>query len=92
MRNPEQSIYIIDSTELEMILREIIRSELRGLEESIKKEPKILSRTEASKFLGYCPNTISEFVKKGIIPNRGKGRKISILESDLLNIRKKRNF
>ena len=85
-------IYQLDSDDLENVLREIIQSEMKVLKEELKKEPRVLSRTEAADALGYSPNTISAFIKKGLLKNRGMGRKILILESDLMKVPKKRGF
>ena len=92
MNEDKYVIYQMTSTGLEKVIREIIQSEFKKLEEKITREPKVLSREDASKMIGYSPNTISSFVKNGLLPNRGKGKRILILESDLLKIPKKRGF
>ena len=69
-----------------------VRSEFKILEEKLMKEPKVLSREEAAKMIGVSPSTISQYVKNGLLPNRGLGRRINILESDLVKVPKKRNY
>jgi len=88
----DRPVYLIDSIDLDKILRDIIKSEFKILEERLMKEPRILSRTEAAKFIGVSSNTVSEYVKRGLIPNRGNGRKIMILESDLTKVSRKRGY
>ena len=92
MYNEKQLIYQLNGKALEKIIREIIQSEFKILEERLKREPKVLSRQDAAKYIGVSPNTISEYVKQGLIPNRGLGRRINILESDLTKIPKKHGF
>ena len=92
MDNENQQVYLISGKALEDAIRGIIQSEFQLWAEKFKTEPKVLSREEAARELGVSPNTISEYIKRGLLPNRGMGRRISILESDLLKIPKKRDF
>lgn len=92
MDSENQQVYLISGKALEDVIRGIIQNEFQLWEEKFKTEPRVLSREEAARIIGVSPNTISEYVKKGIIPNRGIGRRINILESDLVNIPKKRGL
>jgi excisionase family DNA binding protein len=92
MNDEKDDLYLISMKSLDRILREIVQSEFKILEEKLRKEPKVLTREEAAEFLNVCPNTISEYVNKGHIPNRGIGRKIMILETDLMKVSKKRRY
>lgn len=90
MYSENKSMYLLDGESLEEILRTIIREELQILTQKINREPKILTREIAAERIGVCPNTISDYVKRGQLKNRGIGRKILILESDLEGIKPNR--
>jgi hypothetical protein len=72
------------------ILKDIIAKEMNNLTNKLVKESKILTREEAAIKLNVCNNTISDYVKRGQLKNRGLGRKILILESDLEGIKPNR--
>ena len=82
-------MFLLDGDNLEELLRRIIKEEMNEMSKKITREPKVLTRDGAAEKIGVCPNTISEFIKKGRLKNRGIGRKILILESDLDGIRPK---
>lgn len=86
----KQPMFLINGNNLEEILRKVVRDEMATLENKLKREPKVLTREVAAERIGVCPNTISEYVKTGRLPNRGIGRKILILESDLEGIKPNR--
>lgn len=86
MKVGKQPMYVIDSEDLESLLRDIVKSEFSILEEKLKNPPRILTREEAGIKIGVTKNTVSQYVKRGLIPNRGIGHKILILESDLESI------
>ncbi|MBC35967.1 MAG: hypothetical protein CL663_08015 [Bacteroidetes bacterium] len=92
MNEENGAMYLINTETLDRLLREIVQSEFKTLEKKLRKEPKVLTRDEAAEFLNVCPNTVSEYVKKGYIPNRGIGRKIMLLEADLMKVSKKRSY
>jgi len=83
MYEEKPSMYLLDGGDLKEILQDIIREEFKILEEKLNRETKILSREKAAEKLGVSANTISNWVKIGKLKNRGKGRHILILESDL---------
>lgn len=87
MYNETNPVFLLDRISLEEKLRTIIREELQILSQKINREPKILTRENAAQKLGVCPNTISDYVKRGQLKNRGIGRKILILETDLEGIK-----
>ena len=76
-------MYILNGNNLEEILRKVVRDEINNLKKTLTREPKVLTREAAAERIGVCPNTVSEYVKSGRLRNRGIGRKILILESDL---------
>ena len=91
MYNEEKEpMYLLHGKNLETILRRVVRDEMATLERKLKRESKVLTREDAAEKIGVCPNTISEYVKTGRLPNRGIGRKILILESDLEGIKPNR--
>ena len=83
MKKEQKPMYVIDGEDLEFLLRDIVKSEFAVLEEKLKIPPRILTREEAGKKIGVTKNTVSEYIKRGLIPNRGMGHKVLVLESDL---------
>lgn len=90
MNKEKYQMYLLDGELLDEKLRTIIREELEFLIQKINRDPKILTRDAAASKIGVCPNTISDYVKRGQLINRGIGRKILILESDLEGIKPNR--
>lgn len=91
MNTNRKPMYLIDGEDLESLLRDIVKSEFAVLEEKLKNPPRILTREEAGIKIGVSKNTVSKYVKSGLIPNRGMGHKILVLESDLERISPKYN-
>lgn len=95
MKTDSKPMYVIDGEDLESLLRHIVKSEFAILEGKLRTPPRILTREEAGQKIGVSKNTVSQYIKRGLIPNRGIGHKILILESDLETIPTKykhRNF
>ncbi len=86
MKTERKPMFLIDGEDLESILREIVKSEFAILKDILRTPPRILTREEAGYKIGVSKNTISQYIKRGLIPNRGIGHKILILESDLETI------
>ncbi len=86
MNIDRKPMYVIDGEDLESLLRDIVKSEFAILENKLRAPPKILTREEAGAKIGVSKNTVSQYIKRGLIPNRGIGHKILILESDLETI------
>jgi excisionase family DNA binding protein len=83
-------MFLVNKDDLLFLLRKVIKEEVgEVVDKKINRQPKILSRKEAANILGICENTISEYVKNGRLPNRGIGRKIMILDTDLDHIKLK---
>jgi excisionase family DNA binding protein len=78
-----ESLIILNGSDFDDNLRKIIQEELASIMLILKRPTKTLTRNEAAKKLNVCPNTISEWVKIGRLKNRGIGRKILLMESDL---------
>lgn len=91
MKLERKPLYVIDGEDLESLLRDIVKSEFAVLEQKLKNPPRILTREEAGIKIGVSKNTVSQYIKRGLIPNRGIGHKILILESDLESISPKYN-
>lgn len=87
MYNENEQIYLITERNLKNAIQEVIKSELKYLEERLSKKNKILTREEAAEIIKVCPNTISEYVKTGRLKNVGIGRKILIQEAELESIK-----
>jgi response regulator of citrate/malate metabolism len=86
MNIDKKPMYVIDGEDLESLLRDIVKSEFTILENKLRAPPRILTREEAGDKIGVSKNTVSQYIKRGLIPNRGIGHKILILESDLETI------
>jgi hypothetical protein len=86
MKLDRKPMYVIDGEDLEALLRDIVKSEFAVLEDKLRTPPRILTREEAGIKIGVSKNTVSQYIKRGLIPNRGIGHKILILESDLEQI------
>ncbi|MHA8064978.1 helix-turn-helix domain-containing protein [Aquirufa aurantiipilula] len=91
MNKEQKPMYVIDGEDLDSLLRDIVKSEFAVLEEKLRTPPRILTREEAGQKIGVSKNTVSEYIKRGLIPNRGIGHKILVLESDLERIPSKYN-
>ena len=83
MNNVGNTCIILSPGDLTELMTEIVRNELKQLEERLTKPSRILTREQAAEILGVSPNTLSNYVRQGLIPNRGIGRRILILETDL---------
>lgn len=76
-------VFFLTENNLRDVIKDIFDEEFKKLEIKLTKKSKILTRDDAAKLIGVCPNTISEYIKSGRLKNRGIGRKVLILESDL---------
>ena len=76
-------VFFLTENNLRDVIKDIFDEEFKKLETKLTKKSKILTRDDAAKLIGVCPNTISEYIKSGRLKNRGIGRKVLILESDL---------
>ena len=90
MYTNNEPVYLIKESSLRELLQETIRIEFKTLESRLEKKSRIMTREDAASKLGVCPNTISEYIKSGRLTNRGIGRKILILESDLEGVKPNR--
>ncbi len=80
-------VYFLTENNLRQVIKDIFEHQFQKLETKLSKKSKILTRDDAAKLIGVCPNTISEYVKSGRLTNRGIGRKLLILESDLEGVK-----
>jgi excisionase family DNA binding protein len=76
-------VFFLTEDNLREVIKDIFEHEFQKLESKLTKKSKVLTRDDAAKLIGVCPNTISEYIKSGRLTNRGIGRKVLILESDL---------
>ena len=83
MYNENQSMFLLEGKTLEETIRKIIREEINMMIKTITREPKALTRQQAAERINVCENTISQYVKVGLLKNRGAGRKILIHDTDL---------
>jgi len=87
MIEENSSVFFLTKNNLRDVIKDIFNEEFQKLETKLTKKSKILTRDDAAKLIGVCPNTISEYIKSGRLVNRGLGRKVLILESDLEGIK-----
>jgi len=52
-----------------------------------ERKDKYLTREEAAEELRITPTTLSKWVRDGIIPNRGKGRKMLFKTTDIQKLK-----
>lgn len=83
MNNIDRPIYQLDSNQLELVLAKLLDKKFEELIEKINKEEKIYTRDQASKILGVRPNTVSSYINKGILKNKGIARKVLISSKDI---------
>lgn len=87
MLEENNKVYFLTENNLRDVIKDIFEVEFQKLESKLSKKSKILTRDDAAKLIGVCPNTISEYIKSGRLTNRGLGRKVLILESDLEGVK-----
>ena len=87
MIEENNKVYFLTENNLRDVIKDIFEVEFQKLESKLSKKSKILTRDDAAKLIGVCPNTISEYIKSGRLTNRGLGRKVLILESDLEGVK-----
>jgi Fic family protein len=82
----KQEFLPINKSDLQECLKRVINHELSEFSRQLKRQQKLLTRIDAARKLKVSPNTISEYIKRGQLINRGIGRKILLFESDLDHI------
>jgi predicted transcriptional regulator of viral defense system len=87
MIEEKSRVFFLTENNLREVIKDIFDEAFQKLEIKLNKKSKILTREDAAKLIGVCPNTISEYIKSGRLTNRGIGRKLLILESDLEGIK-----
>ena len=83
MLENDSQMVLIQVNNLRSVITSVIEEEFKKFETKLERKSKILTRENAAKKLGVCPNTISEYIKDGRLTNRGLGRKILLFETDL---------
>lgn len=78
----------LDPAPLIEMISTMLDDKFEKLEMKLTSKNRVLTREEAAKRLNVQPNTISQYVKNGRLNNSGVGKKILILESDLLKLKK----
>lgn len=78
-------MYLLQKDELQTTIRDVVASEFKLLEERLQKNSNVLTREQAADLIGVSANTISRWVKDGLLTNRGIGRKVLVSEYDLTN-------
>ena len=90
MEYQNNAMYLISKDDLQTLLRsEMYKIVNDAIDRKVIRQPKVLSRSEAAAEIGVCENTISEYVKQGRLEIRGIGRKVLILDTDLVNLKPK---
>ena len=83
MLENDSQLVLIHINNLRSVIASVIEEEFKKFETKLERKSKVLTRENAAKKLGVCPNTISEYIKDGRLTNRGLGRKILLFETDL---------
>ena len=83
MLENDSQMVLIQVNNLRSVITSVIEEEFKKFETKLERKSKILTRENAAKKLGVCPDTISEYIKDGRLTNRGLGRKILLFETDL---------
>jgi|688.fasta_scaffold324064_2 excisionase family DNA binding protein len=91
MYNSERPIYQIDSIQLERILDKILDKKFNEYIERSYRPEVIYTRDEAASLLSVRPNTVSSYIERGIITNKGVGRKVLISSKELDRILNKKH-
>lgn len=91
MYNSERPIYQIDSIQLERIIEKILDKKFEELIDRINTTEIIHTRDEAADILGVRPNTVSSYIERGILTNKGVGRKVLISSKELDRILNKKH-
>lgn len=84
------SITILNASDIKEIVASVIKAELSKFENKGFNDLVVLTRNEAAAILKVTPPTISQYIKIGVLTNRGSGKKVLILKRDideLINIR-----
>ena len=89
MNIQERPIYQLDSNQLEWVLAQLLDKKFEELIDRINTPEIIHTRDEAADLLGVRPNTISSYIERGILTNKGVGRKVLISSKELDRILKK---
>ena len=79
----DRPVYQIDGYQLELVLAKLLDKKFEELIEKINKEEIIYTRDQASTILGVRPNTVSSYISKGILRNKGLARKVLISSKDI---------
>lgn len=77
-----EAIVVTTTEQLKKLLREVLNEAPKGNEKTEDFSER-LTRFEAAKYLKVTPQTMSNYVKKGLLKPRGYGRKQFYLEPDL---------
>lgn len=86
MNTENNQLVLISISNLEEVVRKIIRTEIEDFSNKITRVPKTLTRDEAAMKMNVNPNTISNYVRQGRLKNRGIGRRILLHDTDIESI------
>ena len=89
MNIQERPIYQLDSNQLEWVLSKMLDKKFDELLQRINTPEVIYTRDEAASLLSVRPNTVSSYIDRGILTNKGVGRKVLISSKELDRILKK---
>lgn len=82
----KQEIFLISKDELMEVFREVQKTDQPTKPVSDQEEK--MTRTEASKFLDVCMQTMYNWTKSGILTEHGHGRKKFYLRQELIDAMK----
>ena len=81
----------LDTSPIYEMIASIIDDRFKIFENRIQSQSVVLTREEAANILKVKPNTISSYVKEKRLMNRGLGKKLLFLKSDIEDLIKNKN-
>lgn len=85
-----EAIVVTTPEQLKKLFREVL-NEAQKANEKTQDFSERLTRFEAAKFLEVTPQTMSNYVKRGLLKPRGHGRKQFYLKPDLIEFFNRQN-
>ena len=76
---------------MEWVLAQMLDKKFDELIDRINTPEIIHTRDEAANILGVRPNTVSSYIERGILTNKGVGRKVLISSKELDRIFNKKH-
>lgn len=79
--------FLITQEQLKNLIEEVMEAQINKLKNSLVMDNCLMTRNQAAEEVRKNPNTISRWIKNGILTNRGLGKQILISKNELLGIK-----